>query len=248
MRERGGVHRTDQNFGTTVQPAPGSRAATGITRTGRSLPERTWIDSVTPNNPSGSIAWTGTWRSQYRGARGSEVSHVRREWRRYDCTGCCRLAGRGVQGQRSGTGRPRGAGSYFGNAGPRARSGHELCRGARSDVGAQHGVVVRHRRIREGHRAGKLRTRIYAAVPLLRAATRDTIASRGPGMRGYGRRAKGIRGRFAGFAHGGHVRGIHRRARRQWTPRQHSENLYAWTSGADKAGLHILYTPSATAR
>ncbi|MGI9078085.1 MAG: amidohydrolase [Gemmatimonadaceae bacterium] len=88
---------------------------------------------------------------------------------------------------------------------------------------------------------GRLTTRIYAAVPLATwQQLRDTVATRGRGDNWLGV------GALKGFVDGS--LGSHTAAMLQPftdSPRDTGllvttpENLYAWTSGADKAGLHV---------
>ena len=92
------------------------------------------------------------------------------------------------------------------------------------------------------HRAGTLRTRIYAAVPLSTwARLRDTVAARGHGDSWL--RIGGLKGFVDGSL------GSHTAAMMQPftdapgdtgllvnTP----ENLYAWTSAADRSNLHVI--------
>src|SRR5919202_4815302 len=92
------------------------------------------------------------------------------------------------------------------------------------------------------HKAGRLRTRIYAAVPLATwQRLRDTVAARGRGDEWL--RIGGLKG-FVDGSLGSHTaamlepftdapndRGL------LVTP---PESLYAWTKGADAAGLHVL--------
>jgi predicted amidohydrolase YtcJ len=92
------------------------------------------------------------------------------------------------------------------------------------------------------HRAGTLRTRIYASVPLSTwARLRDTVAARGRGDSWL--RISGLKGFVDGSL------GSHTAAMMQPfadapndtgllvnTP----EDLYSWTSNADKSGLHVI--------
>ena len=90
--------------------------------------------------------------------------------------------------------------------------------------------------------AGKLRTRIYAAVPLSTwERLRDTIAAHGHGDAWL--HIGGLKG-FVDGSLGSHTAAMLEpftdapddRGLLVNTP----ENLYAWTSGADKAGLHVI--------
>jgi predicted amidohydrolase YtcJ len=92
------------------------------------------------------------------------------------------------------------------------------------------------------HAAGKLRTRIYAAVPLdTWERLRDTVAKRGRGDAWL--RIGALKG-FVDGSLGSHTAAFlepftdapNDRGLLVNTP----EDLYRWTSGADKAGLHVL--------
>jgi hypothetical protein len=92
------------------------------------------------------------------------------------------------------------------------------------------------------HAAGKLRTRIYAAVPLNTwERLRDTVAKRGRGDAWL--RIGALKG-FVDGSLGSHTAAFlepftdapNDRGLLVNTP----EELYRWTSGADKAGLHVL--------
>lgn len=92
------------------------------------------------------------------------------------------------------------------------------------------------------HRAGTMRTRIYAAVPLSTwARLRDTVAARGHGDSWL--RIGGLKG-FVDGSLGSHTAAM----MRPFTdaPRDSGllvntpENLYSWTSNADKANLHVI--------
>jgi predicted amidohydrolase YtcJ len=92
------------------------------------------------------------------------------------------------------------------------------------------------------HRAGRLRTRIYAAVPLSSwAQLRDSIAARGRGDEWL--RIGALKG-FVDGSLGSHTAAFHEpfddapgdRGLFVTTP----EELYEWTRGADEAGLHVM--------
>lgn len=95
---------------------------------------------------------------------------------------------------------------------------------------------------RRAHAAGRLRTRISAAVPLETwAILRDTVAARGRGDEWL--RIGGLKG-FVDGSLGSHTAAMHR----PFTDAPADsgllvtspENLYAWTSGADRAGLQVM--------
>lgn len=115
---------------------------------------------------------------------------------------------------------------------------------------ASHGVTSVHNMgswndlaiFERAHAANRLRTRIYAAVPLATwERLRDTVSAKGTGD--HWLRIGGLKGfvdgslgshtalMVDGFTDAPHDRGLF-----VTTP----DNLYAWTSGADKAGLHVI--------
>ncbi|HEX7122837.1 MAG TPA: amidohydrolase [Gemmatimonadaceae bacterium] len=92
------------------------------------------------------------------------------------------------------------------------------------------------------HAAGRLRTRIYAAVPLATwERLRDTVAARGHGddwlrigaLKGFvdGSLGSHTAAMFDPFTDAPEDRGLFVNS---------PEDLYAWTSGADRAGLHVM--------
>ncbi|HZH18285.1 MAG TPA: amidohydrolase [Archangium sp.] len=92
------------------------------------------------------------------------------------------------------------------------------------------------------HAAGRLRTRIYAAVPLETwERLRDTVAQRGRGDMWL--RIGGLKGYVDGSL-GSHTAAFHQpftdapadKGLLVNTP----EDLYRWVSGADRAGLHVM--------
>jgi predicted amidohydrolase YtcJ len=97
-------------------------------------------------------------------------------------------------------------------------------------------------------KANALSTRIYAAVPLADwARLRDAVASRqyeGPNGRGDERLQVGVLKGFVDGSLGSHTAAFHQpfddapkdKGLLVNTP----ENLYAWISGADRAGLHVV--------
>jgi hypothetical protein len=90
--------------------------------------------------------------------------------------------------------------------------------------------------------ANRLRTRIYAAVPLASwERLRDTVAAKGTGDLWL--RIGGLKG-FVDGSLGSHtalmVDGFTDAPSDKGLFVTTPENLYAWTSGADKAGLHVI--------
>jgi len=211
---------------------------------GGRLPERSWIDSVTPRNP--------VWVNRLDGHMSLANSLALR-------AGGVTRATAEVEGGtivRDQAGEPTGvlkhnAMSLVGRAVPPAspEQSDRALDAAMAHVAAQ-GVTTVHNMgswedlatFERAHRAGRLRTRIYAAVPLSTwERLRDTIAARGRGD-------EWLRiGALKGFADGS--LGSHTAA--MLTPFSDApgdsgffvntpDDLYAWTSGADAAGLHVL--------
>ena len=94
------------------------------------------------------------------------------------------------------------------------------------------------------HQAGRMGTRIYAAVPLASwARLRDTIAARG-GSRGDAWLRIGALKGFVDGSLGSHTAAFFEPFTDAPNDRgllvNTAEDLYAWTSGADRAGLQVL--------
>jgi hypothetical protein len=92
------------------------------------------------------------------------------------------------------------------------------------------------------HQAGRLRTRIYAAVPLETwERLRDTVARRGRGDAWL--RIGGLKGYVDGSL-GSHTAAFHEPFTDAPGDKgllvNTSEDLYRWVSGADKEGLHVM--------
>lgn len=211
---------------------------------GGQLPERAWIDSVTPDNP--------VWINRLDGHMALANTTALR-------AATVPMSGGDVAGgtiMRDSTGAPAGvfkdnAQELVDRAVPEPTP-EMLDRAleAATDYVAERGVTSVHNMgswsdiatFKRARSAGKLRTRIYAAVPLSTwGRLRDTVATSGRGD-------AWLRiGALKGFVDGS--LGSHTAAMMQPftdapadtgllvnTP----EDLYAWTSGADKAGLHVL--------
>lgn len=211
---------------------------------GGQLPERAWIDSVTPDNPvwinrlDGHMALANT-----AALRAAKVP----------------MSGGDVAGGtivRDASGAP--AGIFKDNAldlvdravpEPTPPMLDRALEAAMTYV-AERGVTSVHNMgswsdvatFERAHRAGTLRTRIYAAVPLSTwPRLRDTVAARGRGDTWL--RIGALKG-FVDGSLGSHTAAMMRpftdapadSGLLVNTPR----DLYAWTSGADKAGLHVL--------
>jgi predicted amidohydrolase YtcJ len=213
-------------------------------RWGGELPRRDWIDSVTPNNPvwinrlDGHMSLANT-----AALRAAGVTADTRE-----------VAGGTIV--RAADGAPTGilkdnAQSLVDRAVPEpAPEQVDRALDAAMDYVAGNGVTSVHNMgtwadvaaFERARRAERLRTRIYAAVPLATwERLRDTVAARGRGD------AWLHIGGLKGFVDGS--LGSHTAAMLQPftdAPRDTGllvnslDDLYAWTSGADRAGLHVL--------
>ncbi|MDP9203692.1 MAG: amidohydrolase [Gemmatimonadota bacterium] len=211
---------------------------------GGELPQRSWIDSVTPNNP--------VWINRLDGHMGLANTAAMRAAK-------VPMSGGDIAGgtiTRDASGQPSGifkdnAQELIDPAVPNptpamldraldAAMAYVAERGVTSvdHMGTWSDLAVFER----AHRAGTLRTRIYASVPLSTwARLRDTLAARGHGDSWL--RIGGLKGFVDGSL------GSHTAAMMQPftdapgdsgllvnTP----ENLYAWTSAADKTNMQVI--------
>ena len=211
---------------------------------GGELPRHQWVDSVTPNNP--------VWIGRLDGHMGLANALAMREAKVSDVT-------KDVSGGtvvRDASGAPTGifkdnAQDIIGNAMPDATAEmNDRALNAAMKYVAEQGVTsVAHMGtwddlavFERAHKAGTLRTRISAAVPLSTwQRLRDTMAARGRGD-------DWLRiGSLKGFADGS--LGSHTAAFLEpytdvptdsglWVTQP--SDLYAWTSAADKAGLQVI--------
>ncbi len=210
---------------------------------GGELPRRDWIDSITPNIP--------VWVQRLDGHMGLANSAALR------AAGVTR-ATPDVDGGtivRDATGEPTGilkdnAAALIGRAIP-PPTDEQMQRAldAAMRFVAEQGVTSVHHMgtwaemaaFERAHEAGRLRTRIYAAVPLSSwARLRDTVAARGRGdlwlkrgvLKAYvdGSLGSHTAAFFEPFTDAPNDRGL-----LVSTP----EDLYTWVSGADRAGLHV---------
>jgi len=211
---------------------------------GGALPERSWIDSVTPNNP--------VWVNRLDGHMSLANSLALR-------AGGVTRSTADVEGGtivRDAAGEPTGvlkdnAMSLVGRAvpAPTPEQSDRALDAAMAYVAAQ-GVTTVHNMgswddlatFERAHRTGRLKTRIYAAVPLSTwERLRDTVAARGRGDAWL--RIGALKG-FVDGSLGSHTAAM--LAPFSDSPRDSGffvttpEDLYAWTSGADKAGLHVM--------
>jgi predicted amidohydrolase YtcJ len=211
---------------------------------GGELPRHDWIDSVTPNNPVWINRLDGHMSLANAAAlRAARITRASRE-----------LAGGTIV--RDSRGEPTGVlkdnATDLVNAvmpNPPAELEDRALDTAMAYVAAQGVTSVVHMGtwrdlaiFERAHKAGRLKTRIYAAVPLATwEQLRDTVAARGRGD-------AWLRiGALKGFVDGS--LGSHTAAMLQPFTDAPSdtglfvnthEHLYEWTSGADKAGLHVI--------
>ena len=211
---------------------------------GGELPTRSWIDSVTPNTP----VWINRLDGHMALANSAAIRAAKVPMSGGDIAGGTIV--RDASGQPSGVFKDN-AQELIDRAVPDpppamvdraldAAMTYVAARGVTSvdHMGTWSDLAVFER----AHRAGTLRTRIYASVPLSTwARLRDTVAARGRGDDWL------TIGGLKGFVDGS--LGSHTAAMLQPfsdaptdagllvnTP----ENLYSWTSGADKANLHVI--------
>ena len=211
---------------------------------GGELPRHDWIDSVTPNNP--------VWINRLDGHMSLANSLALRE-------GGVTRATSNVDGGtivRDASGEPTGilkdnATSLVDRVVPDPTTQQQdRALDAAMRFVAMQGVTSVHNMgtwgelavFERARQAGRLRTRIYAAVPLATwERLRDTVAARGRGDTWL--HIGGLKG-FVDGSLGSHTAAM----LQPFTDAPDDsgllvntpENLYAWTSGADKAGLHVI--------
>ena len=234
-----------QAFAATVQPGVWITGGDWDHQNwGGELPRREWIDSVTPNNP--------VWINRLDGHMALANTAALR-------AATVAMAGGDIEGgtiMRDAAGAP--AGVFKDNAqylvdravpDPTPAMVDRALEAAMTYV-AERGVSSVHNMgswsdvaaFERARQAGKLRTRIYAAVPLSTwPRLRDTVAARGHGdnwlrigaLKGFvdGSLGSHTAAMLEGFTDAPADTGLLVN-----TP----QDLYGWTSGADKAGLHVL--------
>ncbi|PYP52512.1 MAG: amidohydrolase [Gemmatimonadetes bacterium] len=211
---------------------------------GGELPQRSWIDSVTPDNP--------VWISRLDGHMALANTAALRAAK-------VPMSGGDVAGGtivRDASGKPTGifkdnAQDLIDRAVPdpapaeldRALDAAMTYANANGVTSVDHmGTWADLAVFERAHRAGTLRTRIYAAVPLSTwAQLRDTVAARGRGDSWL--RIGGLKG-FVDGSLGSHTAAM----LQPFTDAPNDtgllvntpENLYSWTSSADKAHLHVI--------
>jgi predicted amidohydrolase YtcJ len=214
------------------------------TNWGGELPERSWIDSVTPHNP----VWINRLDGHMNLANSLALraAHVDRTTKDVDGGTIVRDA----SGEPTGVLKDNATGLVWSAMpAPGVEMSLRALDSAMTYV-AQRGVTsVQHMGTWEdlaiferAHQAGALRTRISAAVPLATwARLRDTVAARGRGDAWL--RIGGLKG-FVDGSLGSHTAAMLAPFSDAPTDRglfvNTPEDLYAWTSGADKAGLQVI--------
>ena len=211
---------------------------------GGELPRNDWIDSVTPNNP----VWINRLDGHMSLANAAALRAARITRASRDVAGGTIV--RDARGEPTGVLKDNATDLV--NAvmpNPPAELEDRALDTAMAYVAAQGVTSVDHMGswrdlaiFERAHKAGRLKTRIYAAVPLATwEQLRDTVAARGRGD-------AWLRiGALKGFVDGS--LGSHTAAMLQpFTDAPADtglfvnthEHLYQWTSGADKAGLHVV--------
>ena len=211
---------------------------------GGALPTRQWIDSVTPDHP----VWVNRLDGHMALANSAALraAGVTREVR--DVEGGTIV--RDPQGEPTGVLKDNAMGLVDRVLPEPPPELADRALDAAMTYVAQQGVTAVHHMggwddlavFDRAHRAGRLRTRVYAAVPLASwARLKETVASRGRGdawlrigaLKGYvdGSLGSHTAAMLAPFTDAPDDRGLF------VTP---PESLYAWTKGADAAGLQVL--------
>jgi predicted amidohydrolase YtcJ len=210
---------------------------------GGELPERSWIDSVTPNNP----VWINRLDGHMNLANSLALraAHITRDTK--DVEGGTIV--RDAAGEPTGVLKDNAMGLMTAVPDPTVELSLRALDSAMTYV-AERGVTsVDHMGgwgdlaiFERAHELGALRTRIAAAVPLASwARLRDTVVERGRGdawlsiggLKGFvdGSLGSHTAAMLEPFTDAPNDRGLFVN-----TP----EDLYAWTSGADKAGLQVM--------
>ena len=211
---------------------------------GGELPQRSWIDSVTPNTP----VWINRLDGHMALANTAAIRAAKVPMSGGDIAGGTIM--RDASGQPSGIFKDN-AQDLVDPAVPEppAEMLDRALDAAMTYVAARGVTAVDHMGtwsdlavFERAQRAGTLRTRIYAAVPLSTwARLRDTVAARGRGDSWL--HIGGLKG-FVDGSLGSHTAAM----LKPFTDAPNDsgllvntpENLYAWTSAADKAGLHVI--------
>jgi predicted amidohydrolase YtcJ len=211
---------------------------------GGQLPERSWIDSITPDNP----VWINRLDGHMALANSAALAAAKVTSATREVSGGTIV--RGARGEPTGILKDNAQDlvDRVVPAPPAALEDRAL--DTAMTFVASHGVTMVHNMgswgdlavFRRAHDANRLKTRIYAAVPLASwERLRDTVTARGAGdtwlrigaLKGFvdGSLGSHTAAMFEPFSDTPGDRGLFVN-----TP----EDLYAWTAGADKAGLHVM--------
>ncbi|HYU53472.1 MAG TPA: amidohydrolase [Gemmatimonadaceae bacterium] len=211
---------------------------------GGELPQRSWIDSVTPNNP----VWINRLDGHMALANSAAMRAAKVPMSGGDIAGGTIV--RDASGQPSGVFKDNAQG-LIDAAVPdpppavldRALDAAMTYANANGVTSIDHmGTWADLAVFERAHRAGTLRTRIYAAVPLSTwARLRDTVAARGRGDSWL--RIGGLKG-FVDGSLGSHTAAM----MQPFTDAPNDtgllvntpEDLYSWTSNADRAQLQVI--------
>jgi len=211
---------------------------------GGELPLRSWIDSVTPNNP----VWINRLDGHMALANTAAMRAAKVPISGGDVAGGTIV--RNPSGEPSGIFKDNALGLIDPAVPDATPAMMDRALSAAMSYVAERGVTSVHHMgswsdlmvFQRAHRAGALRTRIYAAVPLSTwARLRDTVEARGRGdawlrigaLKGFvdGSLGSHTAAMIEAFSDAPNDKGLLVN-----TP----EDLYSWTSGADRAGLHVL--------
>jgi predicted amidohydrolase YtcJ len=211
---------------------------------GGELPSRAWIDSVTPNNPVWIARLDG--HMSLANSAALRAADVRRDAKDVDGGTIVRDAA----GELTGVFKDNAMTLVDRVAPPPSAEQSDRALDAAMRYVAEQGVTSVHNMgswddlavFERAHRAGRLSTRIYAAVPLSTwAKLRDTVAARGHGDEWL--RIGGLKG-FVDGSLGSHTAAM--LAPFTDAPSDVGlfvntpDDLYAWTAGADAAGLQVI--------
>ena len=210
---------------------------------GGELPRRDWIDSITPNTP----VWVQRLDGHMGLANGAALRAAGVTGATPDVDGGTIV--RDATGEPTGILKDNAAGLIGRVIPPPTDEQMQRALDAAMRFVAEQGVTSVHHMgtwtemaaFERAHAAGRLRTRIYAAVPLSSwARLRDTVAVRGRGdlwlkrgvLKAYvdGSLGSHTAAFFEPFTDAPNDRGL-----LVTTP----EDLYTWVAGADRAGLHV---------
>jgi predicted amidohydrolase YtcJ len=213
------------------------------TNWGGELPRRDWIDSITPNNP----VWVNRLDGHMSLANSAALAAAKVTKSTKDIAGGTIV--RGANGEPTGVLKDNAADIIDSVVpDPPAELEDRALDAAMAYVAAQGVTTVHHMGswddlaiFERGHKANRLQTRIYAAVPLPTwERLRDTVAARG---RGDAWLRIGILKGFVDGSLGSHTAAMLQPFTDVPTDTglfvNTPENLYQWVSGADKAGLNI---------